>query len=595
MADPEIRIKVKVEDALARRSLSDFAREIPGVGKALELLRNPAAQAGAALAAMVVGVKAAIEAFAGAEEQSARLDAALARTGQLTDAYREKLHALAGQLQDTTGKADDEWLEVLRKLTQQGADAGNIDQLADGVKNLAGFLDGDLASAADMVGKALQGNFDLFGRLGIRAKDMTELLRELAEKGAGQLEARQKTLTGQADTLANSWDDLKEAGGSLIAKTGILQTGMSWLTTAFKGWTGELDQSIPKLAGLQNGMSRAKTDTDLLKRSVDELKTALAESKIALEEEIKVLDRRRTALNENARAADEIRNAELASEKSLVDRAVAAGQITPEEGMIQKQQIERHFAERGRQAEEARLAEEEALARQQLDALTAERERRQAQLFALRRGAKSDQENEGLQGEAARARQEMEARRAAMIAAQEGIITGGPVSEIYDRMRVAIAESQRFSGASSRFLRAQRAVGESTGSRERLAEAEAGFSEFEAMFQERGTGLIGDLQGVNRRRHTARRVAGFERQTSSNQDVVELLGTRSSLQGQQNQLSADFVRQIQGSGGQSPEVAAMGRLGQTILADRKALADRIARIEQELRYHKGWIGEMRNQ
>lgn len=587
MAEPEIRIKVKADADDAKKNFGELAREIPDVGRALDLLKNPIGAVVSGFTSIVIAGRAMVKSFSGAQEAAASLDATLANNGLLTEQYRQRLHALAGQLQDTTGIADDQWFPILERLTQYGSRPETVGMDINAVKNLAGIMKGDLVGAADRLSQAMEGNFEIFRRIlpefratGDRARDLKELYEQLADKGAGLLEARQKTLAGQTRTLANSWDDLKEAGGALINRTGVLQTGMNWLTTAFQGWTKAMGQSIPTLAGLQNKLGGAKVDTDTLKRSIDDLKTALAESKTALEEEMKVLDQRRTKLNENARAQDEIRNAELAAEKSLVDRAVAEGKISPEEGMIQKQGIERRFAEARRQAEEQRMAQEEEMAREQLSALTAERARRQQIMIEARRAVPSDDEAAATQAAEAEARRELEARRADMLAAQEGILGGGSWSGVWDRTDLAIAASRRFSGASRRYLEARGNVRELTGARERLAVAEAEFAEFDPMFQERGTALIGDLQGIQRQRTTRRAVGNFERQTAANEDIVELIGARSNLVNERESFEAGLLRQLQATG--RAELGAVESLGQTILADRAAIARRFNAIEREL-------------
>ena len=613
MADPEVRIKIKADASDAKKGFGDFAKEIPGVGRALDLIKNPVALLAAGFTAVAAGTRAMVASFSEAQEAAAGLDATLANSGQLTDAYREKLLALSGQLQDTTGIADDKWVAVLEKLTQYGARPENIGISVDAVKNLAGILKGDLAGASDLVARAMEGNFTGFRRLlpqfeatGNAAQDLQELFRQLAEKGAGLLEARQKTLAGQSRTLANSWDDLKEAGGELINRTGILQAGMYGLSTSMNWLVGTFGSAVPALDGLRNKMGEAKVDTDLLKQSVDQLKQKLNENKTALEEEMKVLDRRRAKLNEQARAQDEIRNAALAAEKSSIDRDVSLGKSSPEDGMILKQRIEQNYATTAEQAKEAQLAQQENLARTQLDALTAERTQLQQQIVELKRGVQGDEKAKALRAEAETARQSMEQARGDMLKSQQFMSeTAGraPLAAVDDTIfRDAELNSTRFSGRAGRFLAADKqanaAERQGAFARQQLAEGEARFAEFDPQFKERGYALINEIQGIQGQRTTGRKVAGFQRQTAANQDIVELMGARNNLEGQREQLSAGFISQIQGSGiggGHSPEVAAMDKLAKTILADRKGLADRILRVEQELRYQKGVVGDMRNQ
>jgi hypothetical protein len=197
-------------NAKAAEKLNEAAKDVvPGLGAVEGALGKMAG--GATVASVAIGATAAavglaaesVREFMGVETAFAKLDSALARSGQLTDEYRAKLAEMASELQKSTGKDDDEWLGVLTKLTQFGANSSNIDGAAEAVKNLAGILDGDLQSASMMVSKALQGQFDLFGRYGLRVAEtgtqtqkLNQLFEQLAKRGGGQLEAQMQTISG---------------------------------------------------------------------------------------------------------------------------------------------------------------------------------------------------------------------------------------------------------------------------------------------------------------------------------------------------------------------------------------------------------------
>lgn len=310
MPDPEVRIKIKADGTEARKTFSDFAKEIPGVGRALDLLKNPVVALAGVFTALAGSVKASIAEFAQAEVQSARLDAALARSGQLTDEYRESLHELAGQLQKTTGIADDQWFEVLRKLTQFGANEGNIGQLAEGVKNLAGIMDGDLAGAANLVGRALQGNFEVLSRYGIQAKDLTTLLQELAVKGQGQLEAQTKTLIGTWQNLKNQINDLFEGVGGLINRFTPLKATVDLLAGSFEWWVekiGNVQERLPGLSNAVDGSAKAQAAAAAATKKYADENARLDEHLTSITENLKAqndeLDKRKTNEEKVAEAA----------------------------------------------------------------------------------------------------------------------------------------------------------------------------------------------------------------------------------------------------------------------------------------------------
>lgn len=208
--------------------MADMVQGLPVIGsfaRALNGLGGPITKIIGGAAFLAQGMAKAVSEFSGAESKMAKLDAVLAQNGQLTDTYRTRLQALAAQLQQTTAIADDQWLDVLSRLTQFGADSSNIERYAEAVKNLAGITGGDISQAAEMFSKALAGNFEMFGRLGIRiektgtqTEQLEALMRDLAEKGGGVLEAQSKTLEGQWRQLSNAASDLLEGLGNLLAR-----------------------------------------------------------------------------------------------------------------------------------------------------------------------------------------------------------------------------------------------------------------------------------------------------------------------------------------------------------------------------------------
>ena len=180
-----------VNDRIAKSgqkgSFMDLVAQVPLLQKFGSILDSVATKAGlavGALAALVKVVSKAVKEFAEAESQVAGLDAALAQHGLLTNELRERYQALAGELQKTTAIADDQWIGVLQRLTQFGSKPETIGIDVEAVKNLAGLLEGDVVRAAEMYSKALAGQYEAFGRLGIRIGEtgsQTEKLNQLQD------------------------------------------------------------------------------------------------------------------------------------------------------------------------------------------------------------------------------------------------------------------------------------------------------------------------------------------------------------------------------------------------------------------------------
>lgn len=245
-----------------KEALSSGLSRIPVLGELSSLVGGGAA---AGIGAVAKFAADSIKEFSQAEDAVAGLDAALAQSGQLTDENREKMQELAGQLQDTTAIADEKWTAVIAKLVQFGSKTDDIKKDTDAVKNLAGIMGGDLESAAMMVARAMQGNFIAFSRLGIQIDEnlpqtqkLAKLYEELANRGAGQLEARAKTLSGQWATLKNNTSDLFEAFGRGIAKTGVMQFVLYGLGQTTAGIAKLFGGTVPMVEGLANAAKASK-------------------------------------------------------------------------------------------------------------------------------------------------------------------------------------------------------------------------------------------------------------------------------------------------------------------------------------------------
>lgn len=300
----------------------------------------------ATLAASLETAKHSIEEFANAEAHVNRLDAALSQAGLLTNEYREQLQDLAEELQHTTGIAGEEWLGVLTKLTQFGADSTNIDEVTAAVKNLAGILGGDLQSASLLVSRALQGNFQMFSRYGIvveesgtQAEKLDALFRQLALRGAGQLEAATKGLSGRFQDLKNNTADLFKAIGHGIADTGVLQFAIQLASDASASWAERLGGTIPKVAGLGNAAVSTKqtieesVPSDRFKKALEAINRAAADAT----EKLKGLQDQASALKS---AQDAIAEAQKEVALADIEARVSSGKISRSQGDLEKGVVE---------------------------------------------------------------------------------------------------------------------------------------------------------------------------------------------------------------------------------------------------------------
>ncbi len=166
--------------------------------------------------------------------------------------------------------------------------ADNVDKVTEATKNLAALMDGNLEGAALAMQRALEGEFSMFSRYGIKLdltgdakEDLENLFENLEEKGAGLLEARAETLSGKWQALKNSVSDFQEEVGRVITDATGLKGGLAEVAE----WFDKLQESA-KNGALHNLLSSAgervrnwatdiKTIVEEIK-SVEDLKTVMS-------------------------------------------------------------------------------------------------------------------------------------------------------------------------------------------------------------------------------------------------------------------------------------------------------------------------------
>ena len=360
-------------------SLTEFAGQVPGASGALNLFGEVAeaveagplavlALAVAAAAGAVEALKRGIEEYAQTEAANTKLDQALAQSGDLTDSYREKLQALSGELQETTGIADEKWAAVLARLTQFGATPETINENAEAVKNLAGIMGGDIEAAGAVMSKVINGNYLALHRLGIEVdknasqhEQLESVYRQLAQRGGGQLEQQTKTIAGNFVSLGNATADLFKGFGNLVSRTGLLQVSVGTLTEIITKMGSVFPNVVKKVEGLENktltldeALQRAKgsaqaaaeemnqmggaaenagdASKNLADHELDELKTALE----------KISEATRTAITDMEKLQqqqDRMENAQLALDVAKIK----AGPGTDEDKLTAERDVRKRY------------------------------------------------------------------------------------------------------------------------------------------------------------------------------------------------------------------------------------------------------------
>jgi methyl-accepting chemotaxis protein len=258
-------------------------------------LENMAHRAKKALTGLAIGAVAglttafwqltkSVKAFAQQELGEVDVKSALTQMGQYTEEYMDKLKNLSNQYQKTTNIGDEMWLKTFAQLTRFGMHADNVDKVAEATKNLAGLMDGNLQGAMLAMQRALEGEFSMFSRYGIKldltgdkVKDLDNLMTSLAEKGGGLLEARAETLSGKFTGLKNAITDFREEVGRTVTEATGLKDGLDFLREKFNeleesAKNGKLNEILKKAGeAVQNWARQIAAIVDQI-NSVEDLK-----------------------------------------------------------------------------------------------------------------------------------------------------------------------------------------------------------------------------------------------------------------------------------------------------------------------------------
>lgn len=278
----------KVSDASAPASkgllaLNDASRSVRGemesltgrlgpLGSALSALGIGGVAAGAALAGLGVGLKAALAAAAEAEKVELRLGAVLKATGNAAGLTKAQLIDYANSLQGSLKINDETLKESIAVLATFRAVSG--DTFKTGINlaaDLAAVFGGDLLSATRQIGLAFQdpaAGMTALRRAGVTftetQKDMIKSLQEsgdllgaqgiivaeLTQQVGGAAQAEGGGLAGATRGLANEWDDLLEAIGRTEAVMGPALFIVEKISSAIRGLASlspTIDQKIVDL------------------------------------------------------------------------------------------------------------------------------------------------------------------------------------------------------------------------------------------------------------------------------------------------------------------------------------------------------------
>lgn len=199
-------------------------------------------------------------------------------TGASFDAMEDKIRATADAFQDATVHDDDAFAKGLNRLVSLTGDvSASLNNMGLVANVAAQFFEGDLATATDVVAKAMNGNTLALRKMGIAADDAQSALEILASRSMGAAEREAMTFDGQLKQLSNTWDDvLKDLGNAIIQSGGatnafnVLRSALQvlgdwvannreeislWVTNGVKFAIDAADVFIRAITGMANILS----------------------------------------------------------------------------------------------------------------------------------------------------------------------------------------------------------------------------------------------------------------------------------------------------------------------------------------------------
>jgi hypothetical protein len=356
------------------KGLLDEVKAAPGfVGKLnaafSALLLHPVILAFATLATAVRGARKAITEFAETERDVRSWGNAAAAQGRLTESFRNQVSGLVDKMEKLTAIDGAHWWAAIEEVTKRGATSGNIERYVEGIANLTALMgtDGSVEAAAKTFGQAMSGQMMAIRRLGIEVDDtktlaeqLDDILQQLAERGAGVLEGRSKTLTGQMDLLKIQFNETAEAVGGFLARTRLLQASMAWSTWVFtklQGLLPEIKIGIDDIANKSPKAAKALKDVgDSAAAGAD----GIDSQKTALESLSDAYEKAKKAAEEFRAHQDALDDEEAANQLAQIDYLEEAGIMNENDASKARAGVRRATAKKKTNRELSAIAEEEA-------------------------------------------------------------------------------------------------------------------------------------------------------------------------------------------------------------------------------------------
>jgi hypothetical protein len=269
-----------------------FAEALKDVKSKTENLQDQLSQiskvSAVAFAALTAEIGLSIAAYKQSEQAVNQLTASLQNQGIYSSKTAKDYQDIATELQNLTGISDESIINAQTVIQGYIGQTKVTKELTLAVANLATAKKMDLASAADLVGKAIDGNTGILKRYGLEISDnlpkserLTAIMDALNGKFKDQAEAAAQGL-GSLNVLKQIFDDFQETLGSRFAPAIASVTKlMISLLNAFKD-NKALADVFASLLGAAVALTGLITAASLAGKAFVTLNTIMAIAKIEI-------------------------------------------------------------------------------------------------------------------------------------------------------------------------------------------------------------------------------------------------------------------------------------------------------------------------
>ncbi len=348
--------------------MQNLASSAGSVGSVLARLGPVGLAVAAVIATLTLATAKGIKEFKEAEQATNLLTAALQTTGNAAGVTVREIQQLGEAVEETTLFKKEDILKAAAALTSYGNIQDDVFKRALVLAtDLATRLGGDVETAADQLGAALENPEKGLGRLDKKYQDLLisqkdsidafikqgdvasaqrVILDALESKSKDLAESQAQGLTGAANKLSDAWDNLLESFGNTINESGTAQASLSALTFIVEKLNKAVDNSplarkkqleseISDLSGsfgtrLDEFVLGSAPGLEAKKRELQEINRKLAE------EEKKAADEKAEALKAaDLRRAEDRNEALLGIEKEYQKKSKDAA-LTEREKLLEE-------------------------------------------------------------------------------------------------------------------------------------------------------------------------------------------------------------------------------------------------------------------